>query len=300
MNGDIKNLLNGSSNPDIQRAQLGTLLEQAQAVGFRNENAFFVSPDGEDGRSGTSWDQSFKTIQHALNVARRVNGALDYSKNRLKYVYVWPGQYNEQVLWSGYNIHLMGVQPFGNDDYGPILNYDGSSGTPAAMAFSGAGCSIQGLQINMTTAYPALYLSIADGCLINNVTIKGNATSTIGIWGANVKKTIITNCHIYGGFATAGISVGQGDGGDTYFCGSEISHNKISSSGTVAILVHANAVASVGLASYIHQNLIAGDDTTGIHQDAAGAYVLVSDNWIQAGTAVTDDGTGAADNHTAS
>jgi len=265
-------------------------------------NVYYVDGSVNSSGDGSTWEKAFKTIQEGLNKARYTAGTtnINTDKDRQVYVYVAPGQYNEQVLWSAYNVHLIGVQDIGNIDYGVVVNYDGSSGSPAAMAFSGAGCSIQNIQINMATAYPALYLSVFDGCLLKNVTLKGDGTNaTIGIWGANVKESVIDSCHVHD-FQTAGIHVGQGDGGDTYFCTSEIKNCKVSGDGTTGIMVHANAVATAALGSFIHQNKIVGTCTTGIHQDAAGAYVLISDNWIQAGTAVTDDGTGAADNHTAS
>ena len=269
-----------------------------------NPYADIIYVDGSVSSSGdgSTWAKAYETIQEGVNAARYTAGTttINTDKDRMKIVYVAPGQYNEQVLFSAYNVHLIGVQPFGNIDYGVVVNYDGSSGAPAAMAFSGAGCSIQNIQINMTEAYPALYMSVMDGCLLRNITCKGDGTNaTIGIWVPNMKESVIDNCHIHD-FQTAGIHVGQGDGGDTYFCTSEIKNCKISGDTGTGILVHANAVASAALGSFIHQNKIVGTMTTGIHQDHNAAYVLISDNWIQATTAVTDDGTGAADNHTAS
>ena len=55
-----------------------------------------------------------------------------------------------------------------------------------------------------------------------------------------------------------------------------------------------------GDGSIIAHNYIVGTCTIGIHQAAAGAYVLIADNWVQASTAITDAGSGNCDNHTAS
>ena len=84
---------------------------------------------------------------------------IDTDKSRHKYVFVAPGQYNEQVLFSGYNIHLIGVSTRSNGDYGVVINYDGAIASTAVVAFSGAGLEIANICINCNKAIPALYLS---------------------------------------------------------------------------------------------------------------------------------------------
>lgn len=294
-----KRVLN-NMNTAARYAQLGTCIDQAFSDGW--SDFYFVDSARSFSGDGKGWDTAVMTIQEGVNLARNdANGDLDYTKTKQRYVFVAPGQYNERILWAGYNIHLIGIQPFGNVDYGVVINYDGSQDTTCVMGFSGgSGCSMQNLQINCTEAIPAVFLGTWDGCYLNNLVIKGDGTNcTHGIIGYNVKQSLIENCRISG--CDIGIEVGvTGFADDTYFLNSEIRDCRISGNGTAGIRVNSNAVCAVPYGSYIHQNLIVGSFTTGIHQDAAGAYVLVSDNWIQATTAVTDDGTGAADNHTAS
>lgn len=296
---DINNL-----SPGNQVHAVGSKLRNAlnHGVGFMDEQRYYVHPDGSDDNDGLSWETAFATIQNACNVARYVKGTttIDSSTDRDKYIFVFPGVYNEQVLFSGYNIHLIGLHyKLGNVDYGVVINKDEAVTTTCVVGFTGAGIEIAGLQIHNVSAIPTLYVPTpGDGCWIHDNFIDGDDTNvTYGIQVADCRNSIIENNRVFGA-VTAGISVGTD--GTTWFRNSRVTGNHVAGTTGIGIQVPASTICGAGDGSIIAHNYIVGTCTTGIHQASAGAYVLVADNWVQATTAVTDAGTGAADNHTAS
>lgn len=293
-----------NADPLHQNIQVGTAIRTALQgnIGWRESERYYVDgQNGSDYNTGDAWDNAFATIQAALNAARYVPGTtnIDDSKNRQKYVFVYPGVYNEQLLWSGYNIHLIGLSfNVGNVDYGVVINKDGAVATTAVMGVTGAGIEIAGLQFHNEEAIPTLYMPTpGDGCWIHDCFFDQDDTNaTIGIQIDDCRNCIIENNRIFD-FQTAGIQVGSNG---AWFRNSIIRNNHIAGSTGKGIYVPTGTIAGAADGSVIKGNTIVGTTTTGIHQEAAGAYVLIADNWIQAGTALTDAGTGDADNHTAS
>lgn len=276
------------------------ILEQAGIEKF--DSAVFVdATNGKDTYSGSDWEHAFQTIQAALDAVRyEADGVtIDSAKNRDKWVFVAPGVYNEQVLFSGYNIHLVGLhQKIGNIDYGVVINKDEAVTTTCVVGFTGAGIEISGLDIRNAAAIPSLYApSPGDGCYIHDNLIDGDDTNaTVGIQIDDCRNNIIENNRIFN-HVTAGIQLGTNG---TWFRNSIVEKNHVSGTQGTGIKVVAGTICSAGFGSRISHNYILGTCAVGIHQDSAGAYVLVADNWIQATAAVTDDGTGDCDNHTAS
>ena len=292
-----------SLSPGNQRYNVGVRLRSSlnQGVGFMDEQKYYVHPDGSDENDGLSWESAFKTIQHACNIARYVPGTttIDSSKGRDKYIFVFPGVYNEQILFSGYNIHLIGLSyKLGNVDYGVVINKDEAVTTTCVVGFTGAGIEIANLQIHNAAAIPTLFVPTpGDGCWIHDCYLDGDDTNaTYGIDFEDCRNSIIENNRIFN-HVTAGIKLGANG---TWFRNSQVMGNHISGSQGKGIDVASGAIASAGYGSIIAHNYIMGTCLIGIHQQNAGAYVLVADNWVQATTPVTDAGTGAADNHNAS
>lgn len=309
ISGSERGILN-AMNPAAQRAKLGDKVFYASS-GYMvkpGDNQYFVDASVQVSGDGLSWETAYKTIDEAIDKARYKNGTTTIegddgnNKDRRKFVWIWPGQYNEQLLFSGYNISVCGVMPINqcNGDWGGVvINYDAAVTTTCVMGFTGAGIELSNLWIHNAAAIPTLYVpSPGDGCWVHDCFFDGDGTlATYGIQWLDCRNSTISNNKIMG-HVTAEIAVGNG--GATWFRNSAIVGNHISTAATSGIIVVAATICGASDGSIIHQNTIVGTATTGIHQDSAGAYVLVSDNWIQASTAVTDDGTGACDNHTAS
>lgn len=290
-----------------QNTQMGSAIQTALMgnIGWKDNERYYVdSANGIDTQAndqGKSIDKPFRTIMYALNVARYVAGTttIDSAKNRRKYVFVMPGVYNEQILFSGYNISLIGLQyKIGNVDYGVVINKDEAVTTTAVVGFTGAGIEIANLQIHNAAAIPALYVPTpGDGCYVHdNVIDNDDTNATYGIQWPDCRHSLIENNKIID-FQTAGISVG---GSGTWFRQSMIRGNHIMGATGIGIEVATGTICAANQGSVIASNYIVGTCTVGIHQKVAGAYVLIADNWIQATTALTDAGTGDADNHTAS
>lgn len=291
-------------NKESQNVLLGDAVRTALMgdIGWKDDERIYVDgQNGSDYNTGESWDQAFATIQAGLNKARYVPGTTDIadSKDRHRYVFVFPGVYNEQILWSGYNIHLIGLSyNVGNVDYGVVVNKDGAVATTAVMGVTGAGIEIANIQFHNEEAIPTLYMPTpGDGCWIHDCFFDQDDTNaTFAIQITDCRNCIIENNRIFD-FQTAGIQVGSNG---TWFRNSIIRNNHIAGSTGIGIYVPTGTICGAADGSLIKSNTIVGTITTGIHQQAAGAYVLIADNWIQAGTAITDAGTGDADNHTAS
>ena len=117
MNAEAQNTLLGSA---VRTALMG-------GIGFKDGERLFVdSVNGNDGFSGEAIDQPMKTIQAAVNKARYVPGGtvIATAKDRRRYIFVMPGQYNERILFSGYNISIIGIGHRSNGEYGVVINYD--------------------------------------------------------------------------------------------------------------------------------------------------------------------------------
>lgn len=257
--------------------------------------------NGSDSNSGLSWDKAFATIMKAVNTARYLPGTttIDSAKGRDKWIFVAPGQYNEQILFSGYNIHLIGISyKIGNVDYGVVINKDEAVTSTCVLGFTGAGIELANLQIHNAAAIPTLFVPTpGDGCWIHDCYLDGDDTNaTYGLQISDCRNSIIENNRIFN-HVTAGMMLGSNG---TWFRNSQVRGNHISGTQGKGIYVPSGTICSAGFGSQIAHNYIMGTCTIGIHQEAAGAYVLIADNWIQASTAVTDAGTGDCDNHTAS
>jgi len=293
------------SSPALQYYGAGLKLRQAliKDVGFRPNDKYYVDGiNGNNNNDGYSWETAFKTIQYALNKARYLNGTttIDSSVGHHKYVFVAPGVYNEQILFSGYNIHLIGTAyNIGNVDYGVVINKDEAVTTTCVVGFTGAGIEIANLQIHNAAAIPTLYVPTpGDGCWVHDCFMDGDETNaTYGIQWADCRNSIISGNRVMG-HVTAEIKVGTD--GTTWFRNSQVIGNHVASAGGKGIYVPTGTICGAADGSIIAHNYVIGTATVGIHQESAGAYVLVADNWVQATTPVTDAGTGAADNHNAS
>lgn len=310
----IKNFLSSGEaltlnlmNKEAQNTQMGDAIRTALMgnIGWNEDERYYVDSitgvDTQANDQGKSIDKPFRTIQYACNVARYVPGTttLDTTKNRRKFIFVMPGVYNEQVLFSGYNISIIGLlYRVGNVDYGVVINKDEAVTTTCVVGFTGAGIEIANLQIHNAAAIPCLYVPTpGDGCWIHDNFIDNDDTNaTYGIQIDDCRNSIIENNRIFG-FQTAGIKLGSNG---TWFRNSIVQNNHISCTTGKGIYVPSGAIAGAHDGSSIKSNSIMGTATIGIHQESAGAYVLVADNWVQATTPITDAGTGAADNHNAS
>ena len=290
-------------SPGNQLHAVGERLRNAlsNGIGYREEERYFVAPWGSDDNDGLSWDTPFLTIQKGCNEARYIKGTttIDSSKYHHKYVFVYPGVYNEQVLFSGYNIHLIGIMlNLGNVDYGVVINKDEAVTTTCVVGFTGVGIEIAGLQIRNAAAIPTLYAPTpGDGCWIHDNFIDGDDTNaTNGIDLPDCRNNVVENNRIFN-HVTTGILLGSNG---TWFRNSIVRYNHIAGSQGKGIDVASGAICSAGYGSSIMSNTIIGTCSVGIHQQNAGAYILIGDNWVQASATVTDAGSGSADNHDAS
>ena len=299
-------------NRSARKAQLGeAIFSSGLPISVRDEeDVFFVDASVDASGDGKSWGEACKTIQEGINLARRVEGttvldgvgetgntlAAAVTRARQKYVFVRPGRYNEQVLASVYNVHVIGTQEVGNADYGVVVNYDGASATPCAFAFSGTSSSLQNITIVQNEAFPALWAPTCDAMLFRNIHIKGDGVNaTNGIQCDDFKRSLIEGCSVEGCITN---SIQLGSNG-TFVLTSRVVDNLISSGGACGIKVVSGSIAGAYMGSVIKYNDIIGDPTIGIHQDSAAANVLIHTNAIEATTPVTDDGDATINNFTA-
>lgn len=227
-------------------------------------------PDDEG--DGRSWENAKSTIQAGLNLARRQGdgSTLDTAKNRHKYVFVWPGQYNEKIAFSGYNIHLIGVSTISNGDYGVVVNYDDAIVADYVMAFSGAGLEIANICLQSTAAIPILNLAdTSDAVHVHDCWIKGDnsKTVTIGI-SANIKNSIIENNIING--CITGINVANG----AWFNNTVIRDNKITNVTNGINL----ASGCIPTESQISHNFVIGSSTSIVNGQATD--VIITENFV--------------------
>lgn len=223
-------------------------IDIAPLVNGNSDVVFVDSVNGADTNDGRSWESAKQTIQAGVNLARYLPGTttIDDTKDHHAYVFVAPGQYNEQVLFSGYNIHLIGMtggSKLSNKDYGVTINYDGAIAATAVLGFTGAGIEIANITIHCNQAIPAMYIpSPGDGCWIHDNYFTGDdaKTPTFAIQG-DIKTTVIEN-NLIEGFAV-GIQIGgNAGGGGAWAYNSRIEGNWIVKV-TTGIQVSAGAVA---------------------------------------------------------
>lgn len=277
--------------PGMQLHQGGSAIQSALQgnIGWLDSERIYVKGDtGNDNNSGDSWDNAFKTIQAAVNKARRIPGTttIESKKARRKYVFIYPGQYNEQVLFSGYNISLVGVGQRSNGDYGVVINYDDAVAATAVIACSGSGLEFYNLCIQCSKAIPAMLLSsVSDAIVVKNCWIKGDnsKTCTIGI-SAAIKNSIIEDNIING--CITGIDVAAG----AWFNNSIVRRNKITNV-TNGIAIANTAVCTE---SEISDNKVVGSSTSIVNGQATD--IIITANKVK--PALSDAGSTEGDNTT--
>lgn len=244
--------------------------------------------NGSDSNTGLSFDDAFATIQKACNTARYLPGTttIDTAKDRDKYILIAPGQYNEQILFSGYNIHLIGLGCRSNGDYGVVVNYNDAVASTAVLGFSGAGLEIANICFNSAHAIPIILLSdTSDAVHIHDCWIKGDnsKTVTIGI-SCQIKNSLIENNIING--CITGIDIAAG----AWFNNSIVRDNKITNV-TNAIAIANTAVCTE---SEISGNFYIGSSTGIVNGQATD--IIITEN--RGKPAVSDAGSASGDNTT--
>jgi len=274
-----------------QNVRLGDAVRTALqgSVGFKDGERLYVdSVNGSDEYNGESLDQAFATIQAAVNKARYVPGTLQIAtnKDRRRYVFVMPGQYNEQVLFSGYNISVIGIGHRSNGDYGTVINYDDAVAATAVMAYSGSGLELANLCIQSTKAIPILLLSdTSDAVHVYNCWIKGDNAKTVTIGISCAIKNSIIEDNIINGCIT-GIDVAAG----AWFNNSIVRRNKITNV-TNGIAIANTAVCTE---SEISENKVVGSSTSIVNGQATD--IIIDGNKVK--PALSDAGSTAGDNTT--
>ena len=286
------NAINALS-PGNQVYGVGDKLRNALSNGFtwKAEQRYYVDGvNGDDDADGLSWESAFATIQHAVNIARYIDGTatIDTALDHHKYIFIATGQYNEQVLFSGYNIHLIGCSPLSNGDYGVVINYNDAIVATAVLGFSGSGLEISNICFQCSQAIPIILLSsVSDAVHIHDCWIKGNAgkTPTMGISCA-IKNSLIENNVING--CITGIDVAAG----AWFNNSIVRNNKITNvTNGIAI-----ANTAVPTESQISRNNIVGSVSSIVNAQATD--VLITENYVK--PVPTDAGSTSGDNVTLS
>lgn len=268
---------------------------------FPGRSYFVDDENGSDANTGLSPDRAFKTIQKGLDVARYKPGTsvIDYDcKSQDAWVFVAPGHYNESILFSGYNIHLIGLGPaIPGKDYGVSVNYDGAVDTTAVVAFSGSGNHIANLHIYCAEAIPALWCAGGDNNLIENCVIECDGTNcTYGIHMDSMKGSRIKDCVIRTP-ATAGIYVAGG--ADHYAIDGGIENCQVyCAANAVGILIDNTNVVYNFKVDRNHVS-INGATGKGIDNNATGA-ILITDNYVDTngGTPIESAGGAILGNHT--
>lgn len=288
--------LNGM-NKEAQNTRLGDAVRTALMgnVGWKDDERYYVDGiiglDTQANEQGKSIDKPFKTIQYALNVARYVPGTttIDTTRNRRKYIFVMPGQYNEQILFSGYNISLigLGIGNISNGDYGVVINYDDAIASTGVIGFTGAGIEIANICFNSAHAIPLMLAGsggdVADACWIHDCWFKGDnsKTVTIGISG-ELKNSLIENNIING--CIAGINIAAGK----WFHNTVVRNNKIDNV-TNGIAIANTAVCTQ---SEISNNRVIGSTSSIVNSQATD--VIIFENAVK--PALSDAGSAEGDN----
>lgn len=259
MNAEAQNVSLGSA---VRTALMGT-------VGFKDGERIYVdSVNGDDVYDGLSLDQPKRTIQAAVNLARYIpnTATIATNKDRRRFIFVMPGQYNEQVLFSGYNISLIGIGHKSNGEYGVVINYDDAIVATAVVGLTGSGIEIANICIQCSKAIPALLLdSVSDAVHVHDCWIKGNnaKTCTIGI-SAAIKNSIIEDNIING--CITGINVAAG----AWFNNSIVRRNKITNvTNGIAI-----ANTAVPTESEISENFVVGSTSSIVNSQATDVIIV--------------------------
>lgn len=281
--------------PGNQAYIVGTRLKAAldnNGAGFPADSKIYVDDvNGSDLNDGKSWETAFKTIMKGLNTARYIPSTttIDTDRSRHKFVYVAPGQYNERILFSGYNIHLIGCGPRSNGDYGVVVNYDDAIASTAVFGFTGAGLEVAGICFNGAHAIPLMLLGsspdVADACWIHDCWFKGDnsKTVTIGI-SAYCKNSLIENNIING--CIAGINVAA----SAWFYNTIVVNNKITNV-TNGIAIANGATPGE---SMIDSNFVIGSSSSIVNSQATD--VIITKNYTK--PAYSDAGSASGDNVT--
>jgi len=259
--------------------------------------------NGDDTNDGRSWQTAVATIQKGVNLARYLPGTttIDDTKDHFATVYVGPGHYNEQVLFSGYNIRLLGIPVHPGKDYGVSLNYDAAITETACLAFSGSGIEVANIWVNNSGgAIPGIWCAGGDNNWVHNCVIDCGGVGAYGIKMDSMKGSLVEGNTVETP-ATAGILVAGGD--DHYFIQGAIRHNAIHGDASAVVAIDIEAT-NVCYSAVIERNFIdvlgSGASAYGIYNRATG-NVLVVDNFILLTTganAVASNGKGLIHNHT--
>lgn len=254
-------------------------------------------PDANDNNDGFDPQHPMLTLQAGINRARYLQGTttIDSTKNHEALVLVAPGHYNEQILFSGYNVHVVGLgNPVPGKDYGVSINYDGAvAAAPAVLAFSGSGIRLSNLHIYCDAALPAIYCAGGDNNLIENCVIElDGANATHGILADSMKGSWIKDCVILNP-VTAGIEINTVP--NAYAIQGGIENCMIYSdvNGAVGILIDNGVVVYNFRISRNFIDLYNGDATNiGIDNNAAGNMFITENALVMAAAAVPAESAG--------
>lgn len=288
----INNLMPGNQVYGVGNKLKNALNGASVGAGWKNENErLFVHPEGDNSNDGLSWDKPFRTIQAALNKARYMSGTttVDSTKYRRVYVFVYPGQYNEQLIFSGYNISLigLGIGNISNGEYGVVVNYNDAILATGVISFYGAGIEIANICFQSSQAIPIMLAgsggNLADGCYIHNCWFKGNSskTCTIGI-SVEIKNSLIEKNIING--CITGINI---DAGKQF-------HNTIVQDNKITNVTNGIAIANTAVCteSEISHNRIIGSSTSIVNSQATDIILFM--NAVK--PALSDAGAAEGDN----
>lgn len=283
--------------------QVGRDLPLFPQYGVYNRVFCVDGVNGDDDADGLGWARAKATIQAGVNAARYLinTTTIDDTKDHHAVVLVAPGHYNEQVLFSGYNIHVIGCGPgVPGKDYGVSINYDGAIAATAVVGFSGSGISLHNLHIYCAEAIPALFIAGGDNNLIENCVIECDGTNcTYGIQAYSMKGSWIRDCVIRTP-KTVGIFL---DGGaDRYCIDGGIERCSIYGTATGVVGIHCENTMTV-YGFRLFQNFIdvegGGATARAIYNQATG-NMFIADNYCvveTAATAISSAGHGSLNNH---
>lgn len=262
---------------------------------------FVDSVNGSDSNDGLSWERAKQTIDAAVDLARYLPGTttIDDTKDHHTCVYVAPGHYNEQLLFSGYNIHLIGCPVHPGKDYGVCLNYDAAVTTTCCLGFSGSGIEIANFWVNNEGgAIPGIYCAGGDNNVVRNCIVDCGGTGTYGIHMASMKGSVVEDCIVETP-ATGGILVAGG--ADVYFIQGYIENNMIhgDATGVIGIDIQSNIVAYSARVRYNTIDVLGGGATAyGIYNRSSNNILITRNDILltTANRAVVSSGKGILHN----